>query len=72
MHHFDRPEDVWSGESAKKVRIHIGADQCEIIGRIRYNGSDAFDPDGRPMKVHKCDGRGKVDCVLVKSMLGEL
>jgi hypothetical protein len=32
------------------------------------DGSDECDPDGQPMKVHKCDGHGKVDCVLGKSM----
>ncbi len=34
----------------------IYADQCEIIGRSRYDGSDAFGIDRQLMKVHKCDG----------------
>ncbi len=61
---FQRRVDVWSGGSArkdKKLRIYVGADQCEIIGRRRSNGSDACYPHGQPMKVHKCDGHGKVD-----------
>ena len=41
---------------------------CETIGKTRYNGSDVCDPDGQPMKVHKCDGHGKADCAFVKSM----
>jgi hypothetical protein len=68
---FQLRENVWSGGSArkdKKLRIYVGADQCEIIGRRRYNGSEACDPDGQSMKVHKCDGHGKVDHALVKSM----
>ena len=68
---FQRPENVWSsgsGRRDKELRNCVGADQCEIIGRRRHNGSDAYDPDGQSMKVHKCDGHGKVDCVLVKLM----
>jgi hypothetical protein len=63
---FQRPEDVRPGESAK--RICVDADQCEIIAGRRYDGSDACDLDEQLMKVHKCDGHGKVDCALVKSM----
>ncbi len=51
-----------------QLRNYVGADSCEIIDRSRYIGSDACDPDGQAMKVHKCDEHGKVDYVLVKSM----
>lgn len=34
----------------KKLRICVGAGQCEIIGRGRYNGSDACEPDGKPIR----------------------
>lgn len=61
-------EGVWFGGSAKKVRIQVGADQCEIIGRRRLNGSDARDSDGQLAKVHKCDGHGKADHAFVESM----
>ncbi|MGA2223165.1 MAG: hypothetical protein ABSH41_01820 [Syntrophobacteraceae bacterium] len=40
----------------------------EIIGRRRDNRSDACDPDGQAMKVHKCDRHGRVEFALVKSM----
>ena len=48
---FQKAEDVLRGESARRdkaLRICVGADQCEIIGRRRYNGSDAWDQDGQP------------------------
>jgi hypothetical protein len=67
---FQRREDGWSDGSVRRdeeLRIYVGADECEIIGRRRYNGSDAYDPDGQPMKVHKCDGHGKVDWCVVES-----
>lgn len=51
-----------------QLGIYVDANQCEIIGRGRYNGSDVRDPDGQPMKVHRCDGRGKVYHLGVKSM----
>jgi hypothetical protein len=69
---FQWPEGVWSGESGrrdKKLRICVGADPCEIIGRRRYDGSEASNPDGQLVKVHECDGSGKVDCALVRSMI---
>ena len=28
----------------KKLRIYVGTDQCEIIAKRRYNGSEACDP----------------------------
>ena len=43
----------------KELMICVGAEQCEIIGRRRNNGSDACDPDGKFMRVHKCDGHGR-------------
>ena len=67
---FQRLEDVRFGESGrdKELRIYVAADQCWIIGRRQYNGSDACDSDGQPMKVHKCNRYGKVDRELVRSM----
>ena len=68
---FQRLKDVRFGESGrdKELIIYVAADQCKIIGRRQYNGSDACDPDGQPMKVHRCDGHGKVYCAPAKSML---
>ena len=40
---FQRREAAWSSESGKdkELRIYVGADQREIIGRRRDHGSDA-------------------------------
>jgi len=67
---FQRLKDVRFGESGrdKELIIYVAADQCKIIGRRQYNGSDACDPDGQPMKVHKCNRYEKVDRELVRSM----
>jgi hypothetical protein len=68
---FQRPENVWSSGSGRRdeeLRNYVGSDLCEIIGRRRFDGSDACDPDGAPMKVLECDGHGKVDRALVKSV----
>jgi hypothetical protein len=40
----------------------------EIIGRRRDNRSDACDPDGQPIRVHKYYGDRKAYRVLLKSM----
>ncbi len=46
---------------------HLNATWYEIIGRRRYSGSDAC-VLWQPMKIHKCEGHGKVDCAPVKSI----
>lgn len=45
---FQWLEDVGSGESGrdKEPRFCVDADQCEIIGTRRLNGSDGCGPDG--------------------------
>jgi hypothetical protein len=42
-HHFSGPENVWSSEFGrdKELRICVGADQCEIIGRRRFNSQES-------------------------------
>ena len=63
---FQRPDGLWFSESARG--IYVGSDQCEIIGRRWFNGSDECDPDGQLVKVHKCEGHGTVYRAFVQLM----
>ena len=60
---FQRPEDVSPCESGrdKKLEFTLALTSMRSLAEDNIIGSDSCNPDGQPMKVHKCDGHGKVD-----------
>ena len=72
---FQRREDGWSDGSVRRdeeLRIYAGADECESIGRKRYNGSDSCELDGYPMKVINVTDVGRSIGPLLSQCSGEM